>query len=91
MAGPLKGLKILDFTTLLPGPFATMMLADMGAEVLRIVSGSRPNLADFVPPCLPGTNLSCATAALGRGKRCMALNLKDPRAVTIIMRLIEKP
>ena len=57
MAGPLKDLKILDFTTLLPGPYATMTLADMGAEVLRIVSGSRPDLADFVPPCLPGTNI----------------------------------
>ena len=89
MAGPLKGMKILDFTTLLPGPYATMMLADLGADVLRVVSGSRPDLADFVPPCLPGTNLSCATAVLGRGKRCMALNLKDPRAVTIVMRLIE--
>jgi alpha-methylacyl-CoA racemase len=88
MAGPLKGLKILDFTTLLPGPFATMMLADMGAEVLRIVSGTRPDLAAFVPPCLPGTNLSCATATLGRGKRCMALNLKDTRAAAIIGRLI---
>jgi crotonobetainyl-CoA:carnitine CoA-transferase CaiB-like acyl-CoA transferase len=47
MAGPAKGLKILDFTTLRPGPFATMTLADMGAEVLRIVSGSRPDLAAF--------------------------------------------
>ena len=54
MAGPLKGLKILDFTTLLPGPFATMMLADMGAEVLRIVSGTRPDLAAFAPPLPPG-------------------------------------
>jgi len=88
MAGPLKGLKVIDFTTLLPGPFATMMLADMGAEVLRIVSGSRPDLAAFVPPCLPGTNLSCATATLGRGKRCMTLNLKDPRATAIVGRLI---
>jgi alpha-methylacyl-CoA racemase len=53
MAGPLKGIKILDFTTLLPGPFATMMLADMVAEVLRIVSGSRPDPASIVPPCIP--------------------------------------
>ncbi len=88
MAGPLKRLKILDFTTLLPGPFATMMLADMGAEVLRIVSGSRPDLAAFVPPCLAGTNLSCAIATLGRGKRCMTLNLKDPRARAIVERLV---
>ena len=89
MAGPLKGLKILDFTTLLPGPYATMMLADLGADVLRVVSGSRPDLADFMPPCLPGTNVSCATAVLGRGKRCLALNLKDPRAGIIVLKLIE--
>jgi alpha-methylacyl-CoA racemase len=88
MAGPLKGLKILDFTTLLPGPYATMMLADMGADVLRIVSGSRPDLADFMLPCIAGTNLSCATATLGRGKRCLTLNLKDPRAIKIVLSLI---
>jgi crotonobetainyl-CoA:carnitine CoA-transferase CaiB-like acyl-CoA transferase len=88
VAGPLKGLKILDFTTLLPGPYATMTLADLGADVLRIVSGSRPDLAAFLPPFLPGTDLSCAIAYLGRGKRCMALNLKDPRAVAIVRRLV---
>jgi len=88
MAGPLKGLKILDFTTLLPGPYATMTLADLGADVLRVVSGSRPDLASFLPPFLPGTNLSCATAYLGRGKRCLALNLKDPRAGRIVRTLV---
>jgi alpha-methylacyl-CoA racemase len=88
MAGPLKGLNVLDFTTLLPGPYATMTLADLGADVLRIVSGSRPDLASFLPPFLPGTDLSCAIAYLGRGKRCMALNLKDPRAGGIVRKLI---
>jgi len=88
MAGPLKGLKILDFTTLLPGPYGTMMLADLGAEVLRIVSGSRPDLTAFMPPLLPGTNLSAAMAYLGRGKRCITLNLKDPRGVAIVRRLV---
>ncbi len=88
MAGPLKGMKILDFTTLLPGPYATMTLADLGAEVLRIVSGSRPDLAAFLPPFLPGTDLSCAIAYLGRGKRCMALNLKDPWAIAVVRRLV---
>jgi crotonobetainyl-CoA:carnitine CoA-transferase CaiB-like acyl-CoA transferase len=88
MAGPLKGLKVLDFTTLLPGPYATMTLADLGADVLRIVSGTRPDLASFLPPFLPGTELSCAIAYLGRGKRCIALNLKDPRGVAIVRRLV---
>ncbi|MGB0434061.1 MAG: CoA transferase, partial [bacterium] len=36
MAGPLAKLKVLDFTTLLPGPFASMILADLGASVLRV-------------------------------------------------------
>ena len=89
MAGPLKGLKIIDFTTLLPGPYATMMLADLGADVLRVVSGSRPDLTEFMPPCIAGTNLSCAAATLGRGKRSLALNLKDPRAGAIMLKLIE--
>ncbi|MBN2079828.1 MAG: CoA transferase [Spirochaetes bacterium] len=90
MAGPLNGLKILDFTTLLPGPYATMGLADMGADVLRIVSGSRPDLAAFAPPFIPGADISFATACLGRGKRCMTLNLKDPRAIEVVHRLLAR-
>ena len=88
MSGALNSLKVLDFTTLLPGPYATMCLADMGADVLRVVSGSRPDLVDFFPPMVPGTKLSAASTQLGRSKRCMALNLKDPRAIQIIHRLI---
>jgi crotonobetainyl-CoA:carnitine CoA-transferase CaiB-like acyl-CoA transferase len=88
MSGALNSLKVLDFTTLLPGPYATMCLADMGADVLRVVSGSRPDLVDFFPPLVPGTELSAASTQLGRNKRCMALNLKDPRAIKIIHQLI---
>ncbi|MBW2631986.1 MAG: CoA transferase [Deltaproteobacteria bacterium] len=88
MSGPLNGLKVLDFTTLLPGPYATMNLADMGADVLRVISGSRPDMAAFAPPFIPDTDISFSTACLGRGKRCMTLNLKDPRAVQIIHGLI---
>lgn len=88
MAGPLRGLKILDFTTLLPGPYATMMLADLGADVLRVVSGSRPDLTGLMPPFIEGTELSAASAYLGRGKRSMNLNLKDPRGVRIVHQLI---
>ncbi|MEA2014730.1 MAG: CaiB/BaiF CoA-transferase family protein, partial [Thermodesulfobacteriota bacterium] len=88
MSGPLKGLKILDFTTLLPGPFATMNLADLGAEVLRVVSGSRPDMAAFAPPFLAGTDISFTVPYLQRGKRSMTLNLKDPRAAQIVRQLI---
>ncbi len=89
MPGPLEGLQILDFTTLLPGPYATMSLADMGADVLSVVSGSRPDLTAFLPPFLPGTDLSVASAYLGRGKRSLTLNLKDPRAIEVVHRLLE--
>ncbi|HOK06021.1 MAG TPA: CaiB/BaiF CoA-transferase family protein [Syntrophales bacterium] len=88
MAGPLSGLKVLDFTTLLPGPYATMCLADMGAEVLRIVSPTRPDLVDFLPPKIPGTEVGAVSAWLGRGKRSMALDLKDPRGVAVVHRLL---
>lgn len=88
MPGPLKSLKILDFTTLLPGPYATMMLADMGADVLRVLSDSYPDMAAFLPPFLPGCNLSCNIAYLGRGKRCLKLNLKMKSAVEIVHKLI---
>lgn len=88
MAGALEGLKVLDFTTLLPGPFATMYLADMGAEVLRIVSGSRPDIMESLPPFIPGTKLSAASALLGRNKKIMTLNLKDDRAVKVIHQLL---
>ena len=89
MAGPLSGLKILDFTTLLPGPYASMMMADMGAEVLRIVSKSRPDLNAMLPPFIPGANISAIAAYLGRGKRCINLNLKDKRGVKIVQQLVE--
>ena len=89
MSGPLEGLKVLDFTTLLPGPYATMLLADMGAEILRIVSGTRNDLVYEMPPFIKGTGMSSAAAFLGRGKRSMNLNLKDPRSTRIIHQLLQ--
>jgi crotonobetainyl-CoA:carnitine CoA-transferase CaiB-like acyl-CoA transferase len=65
-----------------------MNLADMGADVLRVISGSRPDMVALGPPFIPGTDISFSAAFVGRGKRCMTLNLKDPRAVRIIHGLI---
>jgi len=88
MAGPLEGLKILDFTSLLPGPYATMCLGDMGASVLKVCSPTRIDLADITPPFINGTKLSATTAFLGRGKRSIYLNLKTPRALQIVHKLV---
>lgn len=90
MAGPLTGLSIMDFSTLLPGPYATMMLADLGADVLRIVSRSRPDLVVTMPPMISNTDISANAGWLGRGKKSLFLNLKDQRAITIVHQLIKE-
>ncbi len=86
--GALDGLKILDFTTLLPGPYATLMLADMGAQVLTVSARDRLDLARHAPPMAPGTQTSANQAWLGRNKKTMFLNLKHPSALEIVGKLI---
>jgi alpha-methylacyl-CoA racemase len=91
MSGPLNNFKVLDFTTLFPGPFATMCLADLGADVLQIVSASRPDFADLEPPFINGINgtkTSAMAALLRRNKHSIALNLKDPRGTRIVHQLL---
>ncbi|MDE2005978.1 MAG: CoA transferase [Rhodospirillales bacterium] len=73
---PLQGLLVLDFTTLLPGPLATLMLAEAGAEVIKI---ERPPVGDEMRGYAPlwGRD-SVNFALLNRGKQSVALDLKDP-------------
>lgn len=86
MAGPLSGLKILDFSTLLPGPYATQLLADMGAEVLRIESPTRPDLLRFAPPMVG--DISAGHGSINRNKECIALDLKNPESTEIVKKLL---
>ncbi|WP_148862291.1 CaiB/BaiF CoA transferase family protein [Marinobacter fonticola] len=86
MSGPLEGLRILDFTTLLPGPYATMLLADMGAEVLRIEAPDRMDLTRVMPPHDDG--VSTAHTYLNRGKASVALDLKQPESIEFVKRLV---
>ncbi|MFT5717067.1 MAG: alpha-methylacyl-CoA racemase [Oleiphilaceae bacterium] len=90
MTLPLKGIKVLDFTTLLPGPYATQLLADMGAEVIRVESPTRPDLVKFMPPMVgEGKNkVSAVHASLNRNKQFIAIDLKSDSAKEIIYRLI---
>ncbi len=85
----LSGIKILDFTYLLPGPFATMILSDLGAEVLRVESHTRMDMARLAPPYVDkdGT-ISCMHAYLNRNKRSIALDLKFKESIALIKRLI---
>lgn len=86
MSGPLSSLKILDFSTLLPGPFASLLLADLGAEVLRVESPTRMDLVRVLPPHDGGTSTS--HAYLNRNKRAIALDLKRPEAVEVVKKLV---
>lgn len=88
MSGPLSGLKILDFSTLLPGPYATQLLADMGAQVLRIESPTRPDLLRFAPPMVG--DISAGHGSINRNKDCIALDLKNPDSTKIVKQLLEE-
>ncbi|UCZ84048.1 CoA transferase [Pseudomonas sp. L5B5] len=87
MQGPLASLKVLDFSTLLPGPFASLLLADMGAQVLRIESPTRMDLVRVLPPHDQG--VSASHAYLNRNKRSLALDLKQPQALEVVRQLVQ--
>lgn len=74
--GPLAGIRVLDFSTLLPGPLATLMLAEAGAEVIKIERPDGEDMRRFAPAW---GNESVAFAMLNRGKKSVAADLKDPK------------
>jgi alpha-methylacyl-CoA racemase len=84
MAGPLAGIRVVEMVGLGPCPFAAMMLADMGAEVIRIDRKTTPG-ADNPFPML-GTKFD----VMARGRRSLALDLKQPAAKEVVLRLLDK-
>ena len=81
MAGPLCGIRIVEIAGIGPGPFCAMMLADLGAEVLRVDRAERARL-----PRPDGPNLDL----LNRGRRSVGVDLKSPAGVEVVLRLVEK-
>ena len=79
MSGPLTGVRVLELRGIGPLPFAGMLLADLGADVIRI-----DRLPGDGPPRDP------AEDAPGRGRRSVALNLKDPAGAAAVLRLCEQ-
>lgn len=86
----LSNLKILDFTTLLPGPYATLMLADLGAEVLKISSKSKLDLVYEMGEKDKELGLNANQLWLNRNKKTMSLNLKSPKAIELVKELIKE-
>lgn len=87
MAGPLEGIKVLEFTQIIAGPFGGMMLADMGADVIKVepVEGEPWRVAlEFIP------GESKTYMSLNRGKRSLPLDLTKPEAVEIVHDMIRE-
>ena len=88
MALPLKGLRVIDLTKDFAGPFCTMILSDLGAEVIKIERpGSGDETRAWGPPFVKG--LSYYFLSLNRGKKSIALDLKTPAAQKIVRQLVQ--
>lgn len=87
MSRPLEGVRVLDLTRLLPGAYATLLLADLGAQVIKIEDPVRGDYLRDLGPQSGG--MGVAFRAVNRGKRSCALDLKDPRGRALFLRLVE--
>jgi len=74
--GPLDGLLVADFSRILAGPYATMLLADLGAQVIKVEGPGGDDTRTWMPPMRDG--ISTYYLGINRNKRSIALNLKDP-------------
>lgn len=86
-AGALDGVRVLDFTGVVAGPFGTRLMADLGAEVVKVEPPSG-DLLRGAPPRRDGK--SPYFGQINCGKKSVSVDLKDPRAVDLVLRLVEK-
>ena len=84
--GPLAGLKVIDLTQVLSGPFATMWLATMGAEVIKIENPKSPDVTRSYAPLYNG--ISAYFPTVNHNKKCITLNLKAPEGKELLKSLI---
>jgi crotonobetainyl-CoA:carnitine CoA-transferase CaiB-like acyl-CoA transferase len=83
--GPLAGLLVADFSRILAGPYASMLLADMGAEVIKVESPGGDDTRTWVPPMR--ADVSTYYLAINRNKRSVALDFKDPADLALACEL----
>ena len=87
MAGPLKGIRVLDLTRILAGPYATMILRDLGAEVIKI---EQPGVGDEARDFGPfKSDFSLYFMSVNRGKKSITLNLKSQRGKELFLELVK--
>lgn len=88
MNGPLGGVRVLDLTWMLAGPYATMVLADMGAEVIKVEQPGKGDFARQNPPFIG--DQSAYFLSINRGKKSIVLNLKDEEDRARFLALVEE-
>ena len=99
--GPLVGVTVIDCTQAMAGPFGTALLADLGADVIKIEPPGAGDQFRTIPPVLPdyahpwadepgGTDYGAPFASINRNKRSVVLDLKTPEGVETFLRLCEK-
>jgi len=88
LKGPLDGVKVLDFSHVLSAPYGTMILGDMGADVIKVEKVGGGDSLRHTPPLRDGQSayFSCSN----RNKRCLALDLKRPEGVEVARRLVRQ-
>ena len=87
MAGALDGIRIVDQTQVMAGPFASMLLADMGAEVIKVEPPDGEHSRHVGLQAAPG--VAASFLAVNRGKKGLTLDLKQPEGVAVLKRLVE--
>ena len=86
MTGPLNGIRIIDLTAMVSGPLATMILADQGAEVIKV---ENPSGGDFTRSAANRQgNVSASFLNNNRNKKSVALNLKEPAGREALLKLV---
>lgn len=85
--GPLAEVKVLDLSRILAGPYCSMMLADLGATVIKVEPPGGDDTRRFGPPFLGGE--SSYFLSINRGKRSICLDLKRPEGLAILMKLVQ--
>ena len=88
MAGPLEGIRVLSFARNLSGPYCTMILCDLGAEIIKIEEPTKGDAARAMGPHIQG--VSSYFLSINRGSRSIALNLREERAKEVVFKLIEQ-
>src|ERR1700693_1620405 len=89
--GPLRGVRVFDLTRVLAGPTCVQMLADLGADVIKIEKpGTGDDTRSFAPPFMPGTTESAYFVGVNRNKRSVTLDISKPEGQALARDLIGK-